>query len=212
VAVFFKSLVQMGIRAIVFDLDGTLIESNQLKYDAYFRLFPADDRHGCVIREVLSECFEQSRFIILEEILRRLVGREAPAQTQEVKVLAERYNEIVLAGAKTCPQKKGAETVLKRFAPDYKLYLSSTTPDGALKEIISFRKWTAYFCGVFGYPHEKSETLRHIIASEQYKSTQVLVVGDGESDKRSAMENGCLFVHVTEDFDLETLELTVSEA
>ena len=66
----------MGIHAIIFDLDGTLIDSNRLKYDAYFTLFLSDDHHDQIIRTVLSEIFEQSRFVILEVILRRLNVRE----------------------------------------------------------------------------------------------------------------------------------------
>ena len=201
----------MGIRAIVFDFDGTLIKSNQLKYDAYFKLFPPDDRHARVIRAILSEGFEQSRYVILEEMLRRLGVKEALSLKERGKALAGRYNEIVVAGAKTCPEKEGAEVMLKKFAPEYKLYVSSTTPDAPLKEIIQFRKWEAYFHGVFGYPHEKSETLRRIIALEKLKSHQVLVVGDGESDRKSAMENRCPFVHVTEKFHLEELERMVAD-
>ena len=201
----------MGIRAIVFDFDGTLIKSNQLKYDAYFKLFPPDDRHARVIRAILSEGFEQSRYVILEEMLRRLGVKEALSLKEMGKALAGRYNEIVMAGAKTCPEKEGAEVMLKKFMPAYKLYVSSTTPDAPLKEIIQFRKWEAYFHGVFGYPHEKSETLRRIIALEKLKSHQVLVVGDGESDRKSAMENKCPFVHVTEKFHLEELERMVAD-
>ncbi|MBW1849959.1 MAG: HAD family hydrolase [Deltaproteobacteria bacterium] len=195
----------MGIHAIVFDFDGTLIDSNRLKYDAYFMLFPADDHHARTIRAVLSEVFEQSRYVILEEILMRLGIRGKNLLKREVGKLAEHYNEIVVAGAKTCPEKSGAEVVLKKLAPAYKLYVSSTTPDAPLKEIIRFRKWEAYFRGVFGYPHEKSETLRRIIALEKLKSDQVLVVGDGESDRKSAMENRCPFIHVKENSHLEKL-------
>ena len=99
------SCKQMGIQAIVFDFDGTLIDSNQLKYDAYFKLFPAEYRHVRVIQKVLSESFEKSRYIILEEILKRLGVREAVTLGKEVQALAGGYDEIVVAGAKTCPEK-----------------------------------------------------------------------------------------------------------
>jgi len=186
----------MGIRSIVFDFDGTLIDSNRLKYDAYFELFPDEDRHVRIIRDVLSESFEQTRYAILEEILRRL----------GVSKLAERYNDIVVAGAKTCPEKAGTEEALKKFAPMYRIYVNSTTPDASLKEIIRFRKWKGYFCGIFGYPHEKPETLLRIMALEKLRSDEVLVVGDGESDRKSAVENGCPFVHVAEGFSFEQID------
>jgi phosphoglycolate phosphatase-like HAD superfamily hydrolase len=124
----------------------------------------------------------------------------------EVSKLAEQYNDIVMTGAKTCPEKAGAEETLKKFAPLYRLYVNSTTPDAGLKEIIRFRKWDGYFRGVFGYPHKKPETLLRIMALEKLRSDQVLVVGDGESDRESAVKNGCPFVHVTEGFSFEQID------
>jgi phosphoglycolate phosphatase-like HAD superfamily hydrolase len=193
----------MGIRSIVFDFDGTLIDSNQLKYDAYFELFPDNERLDHIIRDVLSTSFEKTRFVILEQILRR-VGVEC--MHEEASILAERYNDIVLAGAKSCPEKIGAEEALKKFAPMYRLYVSSTTPDASLKEIIRFRKWEGYFRGVFGYPHKKSETLLYIMELEKLRNDEVLVVGDGESDRESALKNGCPFVYVTEGFFFEQID------
>jgi len=198
----------VGIQVIVFDFDGTLIDSNKLKYDAYFKLFPADDRHAPIIRVVLSEIFEQSRYVILKEILLRLGYRKDALLREKVKELAGFYNEIVVAGAKTCPEKAGAEETLRKFSSAYGLYVSSTTPDASLKEIIRFRKWDNYFRGIFGWPNEKHETLRRIIASEGLESDQVLVVGDGESDRESAMKNGCPFLFVSEQFRFEDLTST----
>jgi phosphoglycolate phosphatase len=195
----------MGIRAIVFDFDGTLIDSNRLKYNAYFDLFPPDAHHRQVIRAVLSEIFEKSRYVILEAILRRLGAGDESALKRKAGELAQHYNKIVLAGAKTCAEITGAEQALRRFAPTHGMYVISTTPDEALNEIIRSRKWDGYFLGVFGYPHKKPETLRRIMALENMRSDQVLVVGDGESDRESAMENGCPFVHVTEEFRFEEL-------
>ena len=111
-----------------------------------------------------------------------------------------------MAGAKTCPEKPGAEEALATNRSEPPSLVSSTTPDAALKEILRFRKWTGYFRAVFGYPHEKSETLRRIITLEKLTSNQVLVVGDGESDRKSAQENKAPFLQVTEQFRFEGLE------
>lgn len=196
----------MGIRSIVFDFDGTLVDSNRLKYDAYSELFPADSRYVGVIREVLAERFEQTRYIILEEILRRLGVEEHDSLKRQVDFLAERYNDLVLKGAKTCPERPGAKEALRKLASVCPLYLSSTTPQSSLEEIVRFRKWDGYFRGVFGYPNGKSETLRLIAAWEELQCNQILVVGDGETDRESAQEIGAQFIRVGEGFVFEQID------
>ena len=191
----------MKLKVIVFDFDGTLIDSNQLKYDAYFRLFDDSERHIRTIRSVLAEMNEESRFATLEEILKRLGHVSSSELKREVYGLADKYNDIVLAGAKSCAELPGAETALEWLAKHYKLYVSSTTPDVSLKKIVHFRGWGRFFVDVFGYPHEKSPTLQQIIEREKVNPSQVLVVGDGESDRSSAKKNSCLFLHVGKTFN-----------
>ncbi|MBN2331739.1 MAG: HAD family hydrolase [Deltaproteobacteria bacterium] len=189
----------MRSRVVVLDFDGTLIDSNRLKYEAFFQLFDGDERHRQVIQAVLAEMLEASRYIILEEILRRLQKTSDDHRRVEVQGLANRYNEIVLEAAKTCPLITGVPAVLADLAPMVPLYVSSTTPVDALREIIASRNWEDYFAGVFGYPAAKAQTLQEIIKTEQVKSSEVLVVGDGESDRNSARDNGCLFIPVQRD-------------
>ena len=196
----------MPIKIIVFDFDGTLIDSNRLKYDAFFDLFTDDQTHVRAIRKVLSELKEQSRFVILEKILRRLGDEEGNGLNSKIKDLAAGYNDIVLTGAKTCSEMPGADSLLRSLYLRYRLYVSSTTPKDPLKEIVQFRGWTDLFVDVFGYPCRKSETIQHIFKRENAVGSEVLVVGDGESDRQSAVENGCYFVHVTDDFRLKDLE------
>ena len=185
----------MEIKVLVFDFDGTLVDSNQVKYDAYFDLFPRDERHADVIRDVLRTDFEASRYVILAKILDRL-GVAPTQRAERVQALAEQYNTLALAGVKTCPVCHGAEAVLQAFQFTYAVYLSSTTPADALREIVAFREWTGYFREIFGHPRQKAATLREILQREHVQPENVLVVGDGESDRHAAQETGCRFFNV----------------
>ena len=186
---------------IVFDFDGTLIDSNQLKYDAFFKLFPFDAPPKNIIEEVLDEFLEESRYVILREILKR-VDTETINENEldnRVRELATEYNDLVVDGAKRCREKPGAKEVLESLSKRYRLYLSSTTPEVSLKEIVKHRKWRNYFCDIFGYPNDKASVLLMIIKKEGLNPVEVLVVGDGMSDMDSADKVGCRFFHVIKD-------------
>jgi phosphoglycolate phosphatase len=200
----------MTIKVIVFDFDGTLIASNQLKYDAYFRIFPESPRWSQAIHGVLSEMVEESRYVIIEELLKRLGETANEDLSRRGRELADRYNDIVQDGAKMCPEMENAGAVLDLLKRQYSLYVSSTTPDGPLKKIVSFRGWDGYFKDVFGYPHQKTNTLFEIMGREMVTPRKMVVVGDGESDRTSAEAAGCAFVPVTDDFDLENLSTIIT--
>ncbi len=182
-------------RVVVLDFDGTLIDSNSLKYQAFFQLFPDESTQG-IVRSVLDEMFEASRYEILAEILARRDHCRPEGCQAEVELLAAAFNNIVVAGAKRCREIEGAVQALKYLSSRVRLYVSSTTPEEALKEIIAFRGWSGYFVDVFGYPRKKVETLAAIIEREQVASELVVVVGDGESDRVSAEKNHCAFIPV----------------
>ena len=197
----------MSIKVIAFDFDGTLIDSNQLKYDAYYKLFPSDDFHKRIITEVLGEIFEESRYAILKEIMRRvnsITGNEYELDNR-VRELATEYNDLVVDGTKRCREKPGAKEVLESLSKRYNLYLNSTTPETSLKDIVKHRNWEDFFCDIFGYPNEKTSVILEIIKRESVNPGNLLVVGDGESDRISAYKVGCFFCYVNQEGTLEEL-------
>jgi|TARA_B100001964_G_scaffold98175_1_gene109748 phosphoglycolate phosphatase-like HAD superfamily hydrolase len=194
----------MALKVIVFDFDGTLIESNCLKFDTFFELFPPDKFHNLIIKNVLKDFLEESRYVILKEILKRIDRRISKHEDIELKSeeLAKGYNLIVTNGAKKCNEKSGASEVLVSLSKRYKLYLSSTTPETSLKEIVKHRKWEGFFCGIFGYPNDKTSVLFDIIKRESIIPDELLVVGDGKSDKDSANSAKCRFFQIDNDSSL----------
>jgi phosphoglycolate phosphatase-like HAD superfamily hydrolase len=197
----------MAIKVIVFDLDGTLIDSNQLKYDAFFKLFPFDAPPPNIIEKVLDEFLEESRYVILREILKR-VDTETINENEldnRVLALATKYNDLIVGGAKQCNEKPGAKEVLELFSKRYKLYLSSTTPEASLKEIVKHRNWNGFFCDLFGFPNDKTSVLLNIIKKESVNPDELLVVGDGKSDRNSANSVKCKYFRISNDSSLMAL-------
>lgn len=184
-------------RVVVFDFDGTLVDSNAPKREAFFQLFPDRTAQHPVVEAVLREYGDASRYVILREVLARLEEHDGDEVTRKVEELAARYNELAFQAASTCPEMPGASALLARLAESYKLYVSSGTPVEPLRSLVARRGWRQHLEDVFGYPAAKSDTLRAILERESCEPAAALVVGDGDSDERSAAETGCGFFAIS---------------
>jgi len=184
----------MQIKVIVFDFDGTLVYSNEVKYYAYFDLFPDEKKYKAAIKVVLDDYVEESRYFIITKILEELNFKGHIKK--EMKKLSDKYSEIVFKGVLESKERDGAEFILNFLSKNYKLFLSSNTTEDSLKEIIKIKGWQKYFINIFGYPRKKAETLRYIIKTEGVLCNEMLVIGDGNSDKESAEKVKCNFIDV----------------
>lgn len=181
-------------RVVVFDFDGTLIDSNASKRDAFFELFADQHQQHPIVDEVLREYAEESRYVILEKILARFGKSDDQQRHTKVEELAECYNELAFQAASVCPEMFGASEVLAQLYGRYSLYVSSGTPVDPLRTLVVNRGWTKYFKDVFGYPNTKTESLNIIAKREACGPGAMLVVGDGSSDKSAAVAIGCRFL------------------
>jgi len=189
---------------IVFDFDGVIIDSNQIKYDAFFQIFPSKQKIGSSIKKVLDTHREKSRYFIIKQILVELQQKEylkINGLEKEVSSYADKYNTIVEKGAIECDEIRGARKSLEELSKCYALYINSTTPLNSLKRITSRKSLWKYFRGVYGGPNSKIENLHDILKKEKISIKEVLVVGDGKSDLELAQKFDCRFIGIRNVFN-----------
>jgi phosphoglycolate phosphatase-like HAD superfamily hydrolase len=181
------------IRCIVFDFDGTLVDSNQIKRQAFFDI-TASHAGGIECMSSVLEAGHPHRDAVFREYACRMSGQGILLDSDEmVRVYGELTDKRVSA-AETIA---GADTLLQWLrASGVHLYLSSSTPIHHLQTIIATRGWQHYFDAIFGLPASKTETLRYLLDANRLLPEQILVIGDGDDDANAARSTGCGFIAV----------------
>ncbi len=173
----------------VFDFDGTLVDSNALKREAFGRT--ADDLPGAAaaLAGILAGPPLGDRVATLGALA------DALGRPDALPGLLDRYEAIVRAGILARLADGWAAGFLDALnAAGHRAYVNSATPQAALDSILEASGLRARLAGAHGGYGRKSEHLRAILAAEN--AATATVVGDGADDARSAAECGCAFVKV----------------
>lgn len=194
----------MSCRVVVFDFDGTLVHSNELKRNAYDRIFPGEPE--IVAAGLKKNPRESRRGVIRGILLERCPGLENRAEELELRIdhLAREYDRIATDGAATCPEREGATRALRILSERMPLILLSATPQDSLDRIVFRRDWSCYFQDVLGVSVDaKSEYLRRIAERFEVCAEEVLMVGDSPFDREAAVRAGTAYFHMEPDSVLQ---------
>lgn len=187
------------IRCFVFDFDGTLILSNEIKRNCYLTVVADLPRGEEVILELLDGPPIGDRYALFSAFARRMAPIYGYPNPEDwgLSLVAE-YSRRAQEALLTCPERPGALAVLRALADaGASLYLSSGTPLNSLLPIVQGRRMNELFRGIYGGPISKPENLRTILATETLNPADVVVVGDGVDDRDCAAEIGCAFIAVS---------------
>jgi len=178
--------------AIVFDFDGVILESVDLKARAFRRLFAAyPDQLESIVQLHLRQG-GLSRYEKFRRIYADLL--HLPLSDEEVARLDTAFAALVAEEMATCRYVPGARAFIERRAGECPLFVASGTPERELQAVVAARGLTPYFTGVYGSPPAKVQLLRTILRQLGASPSAVLFIGDSIPDYDAALETGVEFV------------------
>jgi phosphoglycolate phosphatase-like HAD superfamily hydrolase len=180
-----------GIRCVVFDFDGTLVDSNEIKRAGFFEIFSAYDGSAALVDRILRDHPDENRSGICTRVHAELA---VPADTilPTAAAFIDAYSVLCEDRVTRCPAVPGALPALHGLA--LPLYLDSATPEEPLQRVVALRGWTHFFRGVYGQPASKVDNLHKIASREGLAAAEILLIGDGPPDRDAALAFGCAYL------------------
>ncbi|CAA7621742.1 HAD family hydrolase [Magnetospirillum sp. UT-4] len=173
------------------DFDGVILESVDVKDQAYGRLF---EGIGDDVRDRILVEHRSTPGVPRPEKVRRLYrlafGRQA--EDAEADRLVARYAGLVAAGMRASPPVPGFMALAQSC--DLPLYVVTAAPEDEVRGIVAERGWSGMFRDVMGAPRAKSDLLRDVCRRENVAPADILFVGDRPNDHRAAVEVGAAFI------------------
>lgn len=182
-------------QAIFFDVDGVLIDSLEIKGEAFAKTFGEfPESHD----EIVAFHLEQggiNRREKLELIFRSVFRREPTSAELDARVA--KFAAYVVDAVIAAPEIRGASQALAHWSARTSLHAVSATPTDELVHILNQRGLSDFFTSVQGWPPTKSEAVKAFLDRHNYEPDRCLLVGDSREDFEVARSARIHFVQVS---------------
>ena len=168
-------------RAIIFDFDGVIVESADIKTRAYAQLYKeyGPEVVGKVIEYNIIQGglsrYEHFRYFH-REILKKDLSKE-----EEMR-LAEKFSKLVKKATIDTPFVPGIIEFLDKYNNTIDFYIASGTPEEELRYIVDMRDITHYFKGIYGSPRTKAAIIDNILLFSNLEKKDIVMIGDSMTD------------------------------
>ena len=187
-----KKNISPKLKAIIFDFDGVICESVEVKTEAFRQLFLDYPKHLDEIMRYHIINGGIGRFVKFKFIYENILKKELTPQHSEY--LGRRFTELAYQGVVDAPFVKGAKEFLDKYHQKILLFVISGTPEDELNDILMARKIGHYFKSAYGTPRTKGELTKLIMHQYHIPSSEIIFVGDSINDFSGAKEAGVRFI------------------
>jgi phosphoglycolate phosphatase-like HAD superfamily hydrolase len=194
----------MTTRVIVLDFDGVVVESNQIKHQAFSDLFsnyPEFYDQIMVYHRSHNAVDRHEKFrYIMEHIMHQPYSKECAG------IWALEYAIMTRQKIIQSPFVNGAPELINDLRRFFPIFLASATPLDELRIILEARGIAGLFKEVYGAPMKKILVFEDIARKEMVKPDEILFVGDSHEDYLAAKQFGCRFIGRIDEYDFNDVK------
>ena len=183
----------MNYKHLIFDFDGVLVESNEIRFEGFqllFRDFPTHQVEKLVqfarLNGGLSR-YEKIRYFF-EKILNE------PISADNIKALAKQYSELVKQKVIDAEPVKGSLEFLSNYKNNYDFAVVSGSDQEELRDVCKDREIDHFFLEILGSPASKESNIALLLSKMGWGRKSCLFIGDSINDFDAARANGIDFI------------------
>lgn len=183
----------MKYKHLIFDFDGVLVESNEIRFEGFRALFydyPAD-AVGKLIQFAKANGglsrYEKIRYFF-ESIINKQISEDV------VQTLARQYSSLVKQKVIDAKPVKGSLEFLTSYKNNYDFAVVSGSDQEELREVCKARKIEQFFLEILGSPESKELNVALLLSKMGWERKFCLFIGDSINDFDAARAHGIDFI------------------
>ena len=183
-------------QAVLFDFDGVIAASHEVKCAAFAALFAA---HGPEVQQAVVRYHLDNGGLPRHLKLRHSCEQIARVAVDEAGLaeLGERFAALVYEGVLAAPLLPGVDRTLRELSDrQVSAFVVSGTPVEEMRRVVAAKGLGPFFLEVHGSPRAKAEIIHDILARHRFTPERCLFVGDALADYRAARATGLHFLGI----------------
>jgi HAD superfamily hydrolase (TIGR01549 family) len=186
-------------KSIIFDFDGVLLDSNEIKLNAFISLFTSfsSDVEEYVRLHHL-ENLGLSRFVKIPHYLEYALNR--PPSELEINTALELFTKNLKQLLECANLFPGTHDALQILSSK-NLFIISATPQVELVDLCTRFNINNYFIEILGSPISKTQHIANLREKCQINLDDTIFIGDGVEDFKAAKNQKILFLGVSNEKD-----------
>ena len=190
---FYLNLLQMNYKHLIFDFDGVLVESNEIRFNGFRSLFcnyPSYEVEKLIQFSRANGGLSRYKKIryFFEEILNE------PISVDNIQALAKQYSNLVKQKVISAEPVIGSLEFLSSYKDKCDFAIVSGSDQEELREVCQVRRISDYFVEILGSPESKESNLLLLIAKMHWGKESCLFIGDSLNDLDAAQTCGIDFI------------------